>query len=71
MMTLDPARRADLEMREAFHLVCPACEWIAVAPDDLHVDRSVRLVEHLAEVHPFYLAHLRIAIGHYDRTVGR
>ena len=68
-LRIDPAHRSAMEDREAIHLVCPACEWIALPIEGLLIDRSIRLVEHLDDVHPHYLDFLRIALRAHDRTV--
>jgi hypothetical protein len=69
MMATEAARRADVLARESMHVECIACGWIPVPPEMLVIDRMLRLVEHLAEVHPFYLAYLRVAMRTLDRAV--
>lgn len=64
MIHLDPIRRAELESREAVHLVCPSCEWIALPPDGLLIDRLLRLIEHLDDVHPWILDLWQVAHRH-------
>lgn len=68
-LLMDPDRRSQLVERENMHLICPACDWIVAPPEGLLIDRSIRLLEHLDEVHPHYLAFLRIALRAHDRTV--